>query len=127
LGRKQALSLGLVTNVVDGKIYTMPQEIEHKDFVPALIGATKEMLVENPSLAERIIPSIVEFGYDDELNLEIVGLLTGVSGMEIGFRVRHTRADLEFAHRLVLEYLREGEFHISSKFQAAINYKYAKQ
>jgi hypothetical protein len=129
IGRKGALLMGVVTDTETKglPLYPMPQGIEHMDYVPSLIGLDREGLIEDPSVAERFIPSIIEFEYDEEREIRVKKVLTGVSGIEIGLRVRHDRAALEAAHQRVLTFIDGGEIPKSDGFESMIQYEYAKK
>lgn len=130
IGRKGALMLGVVTDT-DSKglpVYPMPQGIEHMDYVPTLVGTDRTGLLEIPSLAERFIPSIIEFEMsEDERDYLVKGLITGVSGIEIGLRVRHDKGAIELAHQRVLNIIDAGDFQKSPNFEAKVVLKYAKK
>ena len=123
LGRKKALMLAVVTNIETNEIFPIPCDFEHIDYVHKIVGISKLELVEDISLAKNIIPSIIEFDYDEEF-LIVKSLVSGVSGLEIGFRLRHRKLDLEKGHKLVLDFIKNGEFRLSSNFKDAINPKY---
>ena len=129
IGRKEALLLGVVVDTQEKgfPIYPMPQGIEHMDYVPSLIGLDREGLIEDPSQAERFIPSIIEFEYDEGNEIQVKKVLTGVSGIEIGLRVRHDREALEAAHQRVLAFIDSGEIKKAILFEGTIQYKYAKK
>ena len=127
LGRKNANALGVVTNVKTLEVFPVPQGTEHKDFVPTLLGIDTGDLQDNPSLAEHIIPSIIEFEQGTSNPYVIIGVLTGVSGLEIGLGVRHVKQDLEKAHAQVIKFAANGDFDVSDNIKSVINYKYSKK
>jgi len=56
----------------------------------------------------------------------VCGFLTGVSGLEIAFGVRHPREALKRAHEQTKTFTRIGELSVTTTFsEDKINYKYA--
>ena len=92
-GRKKEGIIALLINVDDGKVYPVPKNLEHVNFTALLLGKTKKELEKNPKLAAHLIPSTIYME-----NRKIKGVLTGVSGLELGLKVRHNKADLKKAH-----------------------------
>src|SRR3989338_4156068 len=90
--RKNPNQLCCIVNLRDEKIYPVPVEIEHVDFAGLVLG---ERLQDNPSCADRIIPSNLAINTVDRF---VTGIVTGVSGMEIGYNVRHRSGDVGLAH-----------------------------
>jgi len=127
IGRKKALSLSVVVKVDKLEVFPIPQGIEHVDYVPIILGVEREDIEQNPALAEKIIPAVIEFWYGEQLNLIVKSVFTGFSGLEIGFGVRHERVDLESAHARVLQFVEEGDFEKAPDFQHHIQYRYAKK
>ncbi|MBW2981992.1 hypothetical protein KY343_03875 [Candidatus Woesearchaeota archaeon] len=95
-GRKQAGVIALIIDVKEKKIYPVPHNLEHVDFAALLLDKKKGELKKNPQLAARLIPSTISIEEG-----KIVGVLTGVSGLEIGLKVKHKSSDLENAHGMV--------------------------
>lgn len=123
IGRKKALMLAVVTNITTNEIFPVPSNFEHVDYVPKILGVSKLDLIDDISLAKCIIPSIIEFDYDEDF-LIVKSLVIGVSGLEIGFRLRHKKEDLEKGHKLVLDFIKNGEFRLSENFRDGVNLKY---
>jgi len=122
-GRKKPGYLSVVVDLKTKTIYPVPLGKEHVKFVAEnLLGISEDELSNDTSLAMRIIPSIIEI---DGIAGEVKGVLTGVSGVEIGYRVRHLKQDIEKAHGLVIGFIEQGEIPLSEGFKARIEYKYA--
>ncbi len=122
-GRKKPGYMSVVVNLKEGLIYPVPLNQEHDAFVSKrILDVPLGELRENPGMAEKIIPSIIEI---DEIKGEVLGVLTGVSSLEMGSGVRHFRDDLEKAHAMVLEFVEKGDFPKSRDFTQKIQYKYA--
>lgn len=122
-GRKKPGYMSVVVNLTEGLIYPVPLNQEHDAFVSKrILEVPLRELREESEMAEKIIPSIIEI---DEINREILGVLTGVSSLEMGSGVRHSKEDLEKAHAMVLEFVEKGDFPKSGDFTQKIQYKYA--
>jgi len=110
--------LSVLVDVSENLIYPLPRDLEHIEFVKAHFS---ELAVNNGT----IVPSHIQLEMTSSGLEEVIGIITGVSGMEIGYGIRHDRIDLEKAHAAVLEFVNNGEFSISSHKQDKIEYKYA--
>jgi hypothetical protein len=103
--RKEMGRLSTITDVSTGQVYVVPRGIEHIHFVYELLGTDEPdqeraaALVPTHIGIERVVP-------DD---LRVVSLLTGISGLEIGLRIRHTREQLAAGHERVRRFVEEGE------------------
>lgn len=124
-GRKKEGYLSLIVDVKTGIIYPVPLELEHIKFALTLLGKKKEDIEKNPGLASHLIPSLI---FVDDVKREVIGVLTGSSGMEPGFGVRHEKKDLNLAYQLVLRFINEGNIKISDDFSrnAKVTFLYAK-
>ncbi len=126
-GRKRANAISVVTKVNTLEVFPIPSNIEHIDYVPKILGIEKDDLIENPLLAEKIIPSLIEIEFDINSGELVKGVITGVSGLEIALRVRHSKHDLEIVHQRILEFISKGDIPKHAEFQEIINFKYAKK
>ncbi len=115
--RKQPDQLCCVVNLEDKKIYPVPVEIEHIDFVSLLLTSD---IKSNPEYARRVIPSNLRI---DALDRVVKKIITGVSGMEIGYNVRHTTHDVDLAHSLMREFVSRGEFTAGNNLDEIV-YRY---
>ena len=95
-GRKQEALISLIIDVAKEKIYPVSKHLEHIDVAELLLGKTKKELAANPKLAAHLIPSTIEI-----INGQVTGVITGISGLELGFGVRHNRKDLHKAHEII--------------------------
>ena len=115
--RKQEGRLSIITDLNNqGKIYPIPHDQEHIEFCTNLLGDIRKL--------KKVIPSHIE--YDKiEGEYEITSILTGESGMEQGYGIRHEKLDITTAHQKILEFIQEGEILISRKLNSKINYDYS--
>lgn len=104
-------------------IYPVPIEIEHIDFVSKLRGNNVR---DFPQIALKIIPSnlLIRNSEMPEYT-EVCGILTGYSGIEVGFGVRHYINDLNLAHKLMKEFVERGEINFSENIEEKIEDKYS--
>ena len=120
---------GLVSVVVDTEtklIYPVPLGEEHLEFVPKIIFLEKNDVFENPPRFSRFVPSLIETEFNPlTQSFQVLGVVTGISGLELGARVRHKKEQLELAHALVLDFVNRGELQVSEKFQHKLSLKYA--
>jgi len=124
-GRKKPGYLSVIVDVEHEIIYPVPLDVEHIEFISKnILNVSKEDVTANPLLAEKLIPSIIEI---DDISREVRGVLTGISGVEIGFGVRHSMKDLEKAHAMVLDFIANGEIRMADNFNAKISPKYSKK
>lgn len=115
--RKEADQLCCIVNLEDEKIYPVPVEIEHVDFAGLIL---KNNIQNNPGYASRFIPSNLRI---DALDRVVRKIITGVSGMEIGYNVRHTFSDVDLAHSLIKDFVFRGEFPCRS-IEEEVVYRY---
>ncbi|MBS3125256.1 hypothetical protein J4211_03320 [Candidatus Woesearchaeota archaeon] len=106
-------------------IYAVPREIEHINFVKELLGTD-----ETQEVRERgtlLVPSHIDIQPNGQnFHYLVCGFLTGVSGLEIAFGVRHPREALKRAHEQTKTFTRIGELSVTTTFsEDKINYKYA--
>lgn len=121
IGRKKGGLISVMVNVETKEVIPIPRNVEHVDFTSALLGMERDDLRNDPSRAARWIPSNIEV-----LGDEVIGVITGVSGLELGFRVRHTRADLQAAHDRVIQWVLEGELYVVEPLEKSeIVYRFA--
>lgn len=86
--RKKDGRISFFVDTRNDSVYLVPRDIEHIEFVKYIAKLHDY---------SRIIPTHV----DTELHgdeLFVIGILTGVSGLEIKLNVRHSHEDLEIAH-----------------------------
>ena len=83
----------------------------------------KNEIRENPHIASHLMPSTIEI--DNEEN--ITGVITGISGAEMGYGVRHTEEQLETGHAMILKFIIDGELPISPSFKNKKIYKFVER
>jgi hypothetical protein len=66
-----------------------------------------------------LVSSIIEIKDD-----EVYGVVTGFSGAESGYGVRHTEEQFKRAHALVLVFVKEGQILLHPEFKDSIVYRY---
>ena len=94
-GRKKEGVIALLIDVNKKEIYPIPKGVEHVQLAALILGKRKNELEKNPALAAHLIPSTIEIKEG-----EVRGVLTGVSGLELGLKVRHKKSDLPKAHAI---------------------------
>ncbi|OYT32566.1 hypothetical protein DRJ22_00060 [Candidatus Woesearchaeota archaeon] len=112
--RKKPGRLSILVNVEEKKIYAVPRKIEHIDYA-------KQFNIE----LSKLIPVHIDTKLNENGLEEIIGLVTGVSGMEIGYGIRHSKKDLEEAHKLAKDFIENGELPIKKLEEDKIIYKYS--
>jgi len=122
--RKKENQLCLIVDTKEEKIYPVPVKIEHIDFASRIIGYK---ITENLEDASKIVPSNIIMGVSgmNDISYVVEQIITGVSGMEIGYRLRHSHQQLEKAHKLVRKFVDDGEFQKSKNFSEKIIKRYA--
>lgn len=126
--RKAAGFVSIIIDTNSGEIYFVPRDMEHIDFLCKILSVNKIHIQQNPSTALHLIPSIIEI---KEENLSgfyrdsVAGVLTGFSGAESGYNIRHKKKDLESAHAIALKFVEDGDIVKNSEFKDQIVYRYA--
>ncbi len=107
--RKVPGRVSVVVDVDTKKIYPVPRTIEHIDFVRQIFFGSEEVCGERLS---RYIPSHVDIEPTDNNSGDAIGIITGVSGLEISYGARHLVKDLYSAHGMVKEFVERGDVHL---------------
>jgi len=94
--RKKPGRISLLCDLEADEIYFVPKEIEHIDFAKILDDQNKRNY-------EKLIPSHVDILYDGEI--KVIGVITGVCGLEEKLGIRHYKRDLVTAHRKIFDIL----------------------
>ena len=113
--RKRPGNLSIITDVARKEIIAVPRDVEHIVFVARYLKVPREEFKANPALAARIVPTNISVENDS-----VVGVVTGICGMELGFGVRHTEEDLQKAHNLALQFIAAGEYPVDLKLNKII-------
>jgi len=103
--RKQAGRVSFVVDITTKRVFAVPREIEHKDFLCALIGRTQEEIRQNPSYALGIVPVHVDLNAQDQ----VYRIVTGRSGAEAFYHIKHGEEELQAAHDKTVEFVQNGE------------------
>lgn len=106
--RKRTGLFSIIVNTKNGRVHPVPRYMEHVSFVCKLLRIDKKKLLEKPDIASHLVPSNINI--NDEGFID--GIITGVSGLEIGARVRHTKESLDIAHTIALQYIQNGEIPV---------------
>jgi len=117
--RKHKGRLSVITNLNEGEaIYPIPHKKEHIEFCTELVGDAIKLT--------KVIPSHIRYDKVEE-EYEITSIITGESGMEQGYGIRHAKTDIDAAHRRILEFVNSGEVLINPNIESRIIYKYLSQ
>lgn len=117
-GRKQPGRISLIIDINKQEIYLIPKEREHIDFIRELLG--KEITQEN---AAQFISSNIDLEKNN-LHYRIKRILTSYSGLEKRFGIKHNKEDIDLAHILVNNFIRNSEFEINENTINSISYGY---
>jgi len=112
--RKKPGRISIVIDLDEEKIYPVPRKVEHLDFA-------KDKFLEH----ERIIPSHIDLEPNGCGLEKVVGIITGISGLEISGGVRHKKEDLEKAHAISWDFVKNGEIKIGDVKEDEVVYKYS--
>ena len=113
--------ISFLYDVSEKKFIPVPCDKEHAAFLAKLLGIDKEGL-KFSERAQKFIPVNIQIDADGSVK----GLLTGVSGLEIGFKLRHERRYIRKAHRMAISLIKHGELPRSPDFKDKALYKYAR-
>ncbi len=114
--RKQQGMICFFYDVRDKIFLLIPRDVEHWNFASSFLGVS---FIDLKNVASHLIPCTIIIEYD-----KVVSLITGVSSLEIGAKVRHDKKDLEVAHKAALRFIYQGELQVSDAFQASIQKRY---
>ena len=115
-GRKKQGLLSFLYDSNENCFIPVPRNMEHVDFVSKLLNLEKEELQIH---AKHIIPVNIVVEYD-----VIVAMVIGVSGMEIGFNVRHSKKDLKNAEKAAVNFVISGELPVAENFDVRLIKRY---
>ena len=119
--RKKLGYVSIIINVDNGEVYIVPRDTEHIEVLTKILSMDIEDLREHPELAANLVPSIIEI--KDE---EVYGILTGFSGSESGYNIRHTVKQLDKGHALALKFVEKGNILQHQEFTHKVIYRYAR-
>ncbi|HLC32924.1 MAG TPA: hypothetical protein VJJ82_03795 [Candidatus Nanoarchaeia archaeon] len=125
--RKEAGKLSLIVDLRDRspQIYAVPRQIEHVDFVRDIFGLEDQYEVQTHGTL--LVPTHVFIRPNGWMyQEEVTGYLTGISGLEIAFNVRHPKSALKKAHEEAKLFAQRGELRIAERLiEDKIIYRYA--
>ncbi len=117
--RKKPGRISFLVDVGTETIYPVPREIEHIDYAMEILGEAPL-----PDNCKRLVPSHIDTQLCDSIP-RVVGVITGVSGLEISLGIKHTRDDLRRAHDTIWNLINQGEIGISKVNENKIVERYA--
>ncbi len=116
--RKKAGRFSILINANTKDVFAVPRNMEHKDFLCGLLRTTAEALTEQPELITHLIPVHIDLKPDS------IEIITGLSGFEQVYHVRHTRDNLHAAHQRAKAFVAQGEVEYQT-LEEKIDYRYA--
>jgi hypothetical protein len=105
--RKKPGRISVVTDLDTCNTFYVPHNIEHIDFIRSKLRIDD---------CRRIIPTHIDMILD-EGQPRIGELITGTSGVEQGFGVRHTKEDIDVAHNFVYRSVINGEWFFARDYK----------
>ena len=97
-------------------IYAVPRDIEHIDFVKELTGTDDGEEIKEQ--ARLLIPTHIFLQpTGPNFQYQITRYLSGISGLEIAFGVRHSKMSIDRAHEETKKFAQKGEFLSADKLQ----------
>ncbi len=118
--RKQAGRFSVVVDVKTKDVYPIPRDIEHRDYICTILHTTPEDISQNPNLAARLVPVHIDLNPEGSVN----EIITGISGFEDFYKVRHTQEDLNAAHTRAKEFVMNGEIQCKEDLEGRIDSRY---
>ena|SRR3989344_7883138 len=119
--------LSILVDTENKQIYAVPRNIEHVEFTRKLLGL--ENYEEVCLKASHLVPSHISVLPDlttNDLEEKVKGFLTGISGLEIAYGVRHTKESLIIAHELTKKFVSDGGLPISDNLdEDKIEFRYS--
>jgi len=113
--RKRNGRISLLVDTETETIYLVPKEEEHIDFAKRIA---------EPEHYPKLVPVHVDTEMQDA-EPRIVGVITGVCGLEIKLEVRHDAKDLEKAHDIAWKLINISEIHTGKIREDRIVMRYA--
>jgi len=110
INRKAHSLFSVLCDTKTGLIYPVPANMEHVDWSAIILSTSSEGIQNNPDIASHIIPVIFQL---DAFQEHVESVLTGTSGLELGYGVRHTKDQLEIGNTMALEFIAKGDFPLS--------------
>jgi len=120
-GRKKQGIVAIYVDVNTKNVYPIPIKMEHINFLSQFLGKTEEEIREDPLSASHLVPSVIEIRDPPG---EVIGLITGTSGAEMAYGIRHTKKQLEDGHAIALYFIENGELPIADDFKKEIVWRW---
>jgi len=115
---------GIISLLYDAKkdaFIPIPTNKEHIEIVMEILNKTKVQIIKNPDLASHLIPINIFIEED-----KIKEVLIGISGIEMGYKVRHSKTDLTKAHEASWNFINNGEIEILPNLKRVLRTDYIK-
>lgn len=109
--RKKDKRLSIIVDTKNFIAYAVPKEIEHIEFLRKYFGKEDS----------KFVP--VHLDFNDEFDISAV--ITGESGVEQGYGIRHTTDELIIAQQKALELISSSIFSASEDCEYKLCYEYA--
>jgi len=106
-GRKRPDLITFFYDVTENNFVPIPVELEHAQLAYLMLGLTETQIKENPMAASHLIPIVYTISTSEN---KVIGLLVGVSSLEMGLGVHYHKADLEKAFTEAMIFVTNGEF-----------------
>ena len=106
--------LSLLVDTETREIYVVSRNIEHIEFTRRLLAL--DNYGEVRLKASHLVPTHISILPDlsaPDLEERVKGFLTGISGLEIAYGVKHPREALLMAHEMTRKFAELGDFPIS--------------
>lgn len=107
-----------VYDVNKGVFFLVPETKQHIDIITKVLDKTKEQIEKNPNIVSPLI-SVNIFFEDDKIKRITLGL----SGTEMGYKIKHSKEDIKKAYDASLEFIKKGDYRKSDDFKIEVNKK----
>ncbi|MAF35388.1 hypothetical protein CMO91_06115 [Candidatus Woesearchaeota archaeon] len=106
IGRQTLNVFSVLVNTETGGVYMTVMGRDHSSVAAELLKLEDtEDLGKNREKLAKYVPAHIELNPEHTM---AVGIVTGISGIEMSYRVFHTREQLETAHDMVKAFLTAG-------------------
>jgi len=113
--RKKTGLISFIYNAKKDEFAIVLQNNEHIDTAVEILKVKKSDIERNPEIASHLIPINIKI-----LGKEIKEILIGISSIELGYHVRHTKKDLIKARNATWELVRSSEYQITKNIKINI-------
>ena len=124
--RKHTGVLALIFDCKKRKYLPVPRNMEHFALLVQLIS--EEEIKNNTLKAANFVPVTLTFVPGTN---EIKGVIIALSGLEMGYKITHTKEQLDLVHVITLDTIgkavRKGILQLHKDFQCHVNYKWLRK